>query len=238
MNNRSIFDPRSLVVLAVAANALANPAFAIPIAGQGTWETTLQARDYNGDGIADAFYDTTLDITWVADVLYPKSTAFDPDGNGLVSYADAVAWTASLDLGGTTGWRLPKYEACCHSELYRLYYDTLGNTGQTFGSGGPIDGSGFANTANFRNVTSGFYLLGTDPLVNATDPTTFEGDPLSGYDFRDATEFGSFWPAWAVHDGDVPSVVAPAVPEPQTWALLFAGLALVGVKVRATRRPR
>ena len=39
----------------------------MPISGQGTWETTLQARDFNGDSVIDAYYDTALNITWLAD---------------------------------------------------------------------------------------------------------------------------------------------------------------------------
>jgi hypothetical protein len=49
--------------------ALLHPsAQSAPISGQGTWETTLQNRDLNGDGIADAFYDTQLNVTWLRNV--------------------------------------------------------------------------------------------------------------------------------------------------------------------------
>jgi hypothetical protein len=37
------------------------------VPGQGTWQTTLQARDLDGDGQIDAFYDTVLNITWLRD---------------------------------------------------------------------------------------------------------------------------------------------------------------------------
>lgn len=41
---------------------------AAAVTGQGTWETTLQARDLDGNGVTDAFYDTSLDITWARQV--------------------------------------------------------------------------------------------------------------------------------------------------------------------------
>ena len=34
-----------------------------PVPGQGTWETTLQARDLDKDGYADAFYDISSNLT-------------------------------------------------------------------------------------------------------------------------------------------------------------------------------
>ena len=37
----------------------------IVVPGQGTWETTLQARNLDGDTTTDAFYDTALSITWL-----------------------------------------------------------------------------------------------------------------------------------------------------------------------------
>ena len=51
------------VVSALACSAVAQ---ALPVLGQGTWETTLQARDLNGDSVTDAYYDTSLNITWLA----------------------------------------------------------------------------------------------------------------------------------------------------------------------------
>lgn len=83
----------------------------------GTWATTLQPRDGDGDGTTDAYYDTTLNITWLADTHKIRGTAFDAgnvnqeyDGNndGLVPWAPAVAWAADLTLFGKTDWRLPR----------------------------------------------------------------------------------------------------------------------------------
>ena len=54
-------------VCAAALAALALPAHSDPAPGQGTWETTLQSRDGNHDGVVEAYYDTALNITWSRD---------------------------------------------------------------------------------------------------------------------------------------------------------------------------
>ena len=88
---------------AIAAAWLAGcaAAMAAPVSGQGTWESTLQARDVNGDGVTDAYFDTALNITWLANW----------NANGPMTWADANAWAAGLDVHGVTGWRLPSTAA-------------------------------------------------------------------------------------------------------------------------------
>ena len=52
-----------------------------------------------------AYYDTILDITWLADANYAETTGFDDDG--FMSWEDANTWVSGLDIKGITGWRLP-----------------------------------------------------------------------------------------------------------------------------------
>ena len=41
-------------------------AHSLGIPGQGTWETTLEGRDLDGNPATfEAYYDTVLDITWL-----------------------------------------------------------------------------------------------------------------------------------------------------------------------------
>jgi hypothetical protein len=85
-----------LVVIALSVSSLANAA---SVSGQGTWETTLQARDLDGNlATAEAYYDTALNITWLADANAAGTT---------MTPANANAWAAALDVNGVTGWRLP-----------------------------------------------------------------------------------------------------------------------------------
>jgi hypothetical protein len=68
---------------------------ATPVSGQGTWESTLIGRDLDGDlGTAEAYYDTLLDITWLADVNTGAGTIYDDGGlttDGRMSWLNASA---------------------------------------------------------------------------------------------------------------------------------------------------
>jgi len=50
-------------------------------------------------------YDDVLDITWLQDANYAQTSGFDADG--LMTWADAVAWADTLVFGGFDDWRLP-----------------------------------------------------------------------------------------------------------------------------------
>jgi len=215
---------------------LACAAQAAPVSGQGDWETTLHARDIDGDGSVDAYYDSALNITWLADANAGAGSSFD-DGasttDGDMSWASANAWAASLDVHGVTGWRLPVMApaSTSESELSHMYCVNLGN----FGPCNPLTSTppgtwGFTNTGDFTNLESEWYWTGT-----AADPGTawvWAGDPISAY--HSAEPVGSGNRAWAVRDGDV-----PAVPEPSTCALMLGGAAALFAwsRRRATASP-
>jgi len=49
---------------AVCACLIPMTSHAAPVSGQGTWETTLQARDFDGDtNTIEGWYDTVLGVT-------------------------------------------------------------------------------------------------------------------------------------------------------------------------------
>ncbi len=221
------------------------------VPGQGTWETVLQPRDLDGDGNADAYYDTSRNLTWLADA----------DPIGATDYYTGKAWVDSLNVHGVSGWRLPTivgvaggFPSCDNgysydgsgdcgynvptagSELAHMNQQVLGNLPywSTAGGGGntpPQPGWGLTNTGPFTNLVAGDY---------ATDRTEFSqvyvGEEFVwlyqfGLGYQDAGEV--VLPTthfWAVRDGDV-----TAVPEPGTWALMLAGVAGVGRIVRRRR---
>lgn len=64
-----------------------------------------------------AYYDTVLNITWLADANAGAGSPFDEDfdfpmpggtNDGLMSWANAMAWANSVEVNGVSGWRLPK----------------------------------------------------------------------------------------------------------------------------------
>jgi hypothetical protein len=63
-------------------------ALAAGVPGQGTWETTLQSRDINHDGTVDAFCDTVLNVTWLA------------NANVAVGSSDVAPWAVGAGWDG------------------------------------------------------------------------------------------------------------------------------------------
>ncbi len=66
----------TLVLRRLGAVAMIGSAMASAHAA-GDWASTLQARDINGDGTVDAYYDTALDVTWLAVVNASAGSAGD-----------------------------------------------------------------------------------------------------------------------------------------------------------------
>jgi hypothetical protein len=79
------------VAAGVATVLLAGVAQAAGVPGQGTWETTLQPRDLNGDKVAAAFYDTDLKLTWLRDANVNWSMNWE---------TAVVGWADGFSLGG------------------------------------------------------------------------------------------------------------------------------------------
>jgi Protein of unknown function (DUF1566) len=235
---------------AIAATAMLSlPVHAASVAGQGTWESTLKARDLDGNAATiEAYYDSVLNITWLADASFSKTSGADPDG--LMTWTAAQTWVSALTIGGTTGWRLPSLVdtgalGCnlsysggtdcgynvqtvdaatgqVYSELAHLWYQTLGNKGY-FASGtgaSPQAGWGLSNQGPFSNVQAQYHWTGTTTATNTARAWVFQaGNGLQGNLAKTAP-----YNVWAVHAGDVG--VSP-VPEPEGLALALAGLGVV-----------
>lgn len=233
---------------------------AAPVPGQGTWESTLEARDINGQPVAlDSsnavfYYDNVLDLTWTRNLRM----------NGAANWAISNQWATDLVIGGLTGWRLPHaFDSGAHgcdfsfaggtdcgynvalvdgavtNELAHLFYATLGNRaayapGTGFYRGGTqgIDW-GLVNTAHFQGDFADGYW--TDLLVQA-------GQDPDAYFFRFSD--GNTLPGGngiqamlAVRDGDVWTGLGgggggsgTTVPEPASLGLAVFGL--LGLTVR------
>ncbi len=223
----------SALLLAGAAQGAVDPF-------QGTWTTTLHGRDLNGDKVADAFYDSELKITWLADARL----ADVPPAGGAMAWYDAKTWAENLNFYGVTGWRLPRVLPIDGS-AFRLG----GSTDASTDEGSALPGLGWGKASELGDM---FYVTlgnsrdcGLPPLAGAcnTGPINrlvtdvlqnyFWSDNPDQYPLPDDSRFlfemsqggqGTWLPglkiqAWAVHPGDVPSI-----PEPATSALMLAGL--------------
>ena len=208
------------------------------IALSGAAQATLMGRDLNGSaGSFEAYYDTDLGITWLADA----------NVNGRMTWAAANTWAANLSFtdGVNTydNWRLPTVTdtgtSGCNfadtgtdcgynvdtatGEMAHLFYDELGNKAFYDAAGaGPQTGWGLTNTGPFTNLQANYYWSATEdaPTGNAWNFYFYDGYQ------RTDLKHGGFY-ALAVSPGDV-----AAVPEAQTYALMLAGLGLIGWRVR------
>ncbi len=170
-----------------------------------------------------AYYDDVANLTWLADANHAMTSGHDADG--LMNWYDSMAWAASLNIDGVTGWRLPGSDSCTgincsNSEMGNLHYNVLQNPAGSFINAGP-----------FINLPT------NDGHWSSTDAP----DPTNAYDFffldgtqndhnsnTNTKEFGELY-AWAVHSGDVSAVPVPA-------AVWLFGSGLIGLIGFARRK--
>ena len=232
------FSPAMLGAGLLTALIATMPAQSAPVSGRGDWETTLSGRDLDGNlgNGFEAYYDTSLNITWLA-------TAQAPGGN--LSWVAANAWAASLNEGGVTGWRLPGLspagDGLCHfanvgtdcgynvntadSEIAHLFHISLGNRSALTPAGGVALGAGLGNTGPFSNVFSGDYWT-AQRYAGAPDEQAWFFNTNAGLQMNSNQTFTLA--AWAVRDGDVGA--ASSVPEPQALKLALLGLLGLGLQ--------
>jgi probable HAF family extracellular repeat protein len=211
--------------IALFASLLAAaPVLADPVPGQGTWETTLQPRDLDQDGETDAWYDTVLDITWLADADYLRTSAwvshrytyyapegFSPDGFYAAEFTNYLAGFGYL---GVTSWRLPSLnnpnQGSTSGELEHMFAVTLGNALS------PDEGAGLSNSGPFNNLLQDCYLYDTPisgrPLVNGSGvfAERIEADSFDMTQADNCTTLPGL--PWVVADGDVQPQPEPEVP--------------------------
>ena len=202
--------------------------------GIGTAHAALISR-----ASGQAYYDTDLGITWVADANLAMTSGWDADGR--MSWAGAQDWIAHLNAIaylGATNWRLPgtpqpdttcstviatgQYGGpnCTGSEMGHMFYVGLGGVAnQTLAS------THNANFTLFTNVVASNYYSETVYANNANAHWNFNF--LNGYQGV-TTSTGMH--AWAVSGGDA------VVPVPAALTLFGSALAALGLqRSRASR---
>jgi hypothetical protein len=189
-------------------------------------------------------YDDALNVTWLQDANYAKTSGYDADGR--MNWSAAITWAANLSYGGYSDWRLPtvapvkptgfdytnwasdglhdlSYNITSkNSELSFLFYVELGNAG--YMSIGNVIQSvyGLVNSGPFINFESGRYWSGTEGRHDPVAENAWAFDTGDG--LQQAPNKGQLLYALAVRDGDV----ATPIPEPETYAMMLAGLGLLG----------
>lgn len=189
-----------------------------------------------GNGL---IYDSTQDITWMADANYAKTSGYH--ASGMMDWFEATTWADRLNYGGYDDWRLSStlgtdyYDRCSGTiecsdpgnEMAHLFYNDFGIA----------DGDSIwdAPSGSSRNLFENYSSFGIGEHTYWTD-TKFEygNDPHAdhfdtGYGFlgfSNAETSERF--AWAVRDGDVSAVPVPAA----VWLFGSGLVGLIGVARR------
>jgi hypothetical protein len=211
---------KTLLVLALIASA----------AVTGTAQASLVDR---GNGL---LYDNVLNVTWLQDANYAKTSGYDADGK--MDCSTAITWAADLVYGGFRDWRLAtntpvsggaSYDSnfsyngstdfgynitCPHSELAYMYNVNLGLK-DIYSTTGAYQ----ADLGVFGNCTTGGQA--NVGLVNNLQSSIYwsgaeyshgSGDAWvfsTGHGRQDVFNKGFQFYAWAVRPGDVSAVPVP-----------------------------
>ena len=193
-----------------------------------------------------AVYDTDLNVTWLANANLAATNTFGVSGIdpwGLMTWTAAQSWIGAMnaaDYLGYNDWELPTTRqpdascsiqlggvsygnGCTGSEMGHLFYSELGGVADT-----SIVAIHNANYSLFNNVQNNLYWSRTAYAPNPALAWNFDmARDYQGYSGKATMGFC----AWAVRPGDV-----AAVPEPETWGMMLAGLVLVGAMTKQRLR--
>ncbi|HNA28731.1 MAG TPA: PEP-CTERM sorting domain-containing protein [Thiobacillaceae bacterium] len=148
------------------------------------------------------------------------------DGSATLTVDGLGGGTSSLDFD-LLGFRTIDGYNCC-TDYFRLYLNGAEVFRGVFGMGG--GGSDGVELNSLGAVVSGG---GSSRHIGIGSLTLAAGTNTLRFDYGGLQGFGD--EAWGLDNIAMAGEVAAAVPEPETYALLLAGLGLVGL---ATRRKR
>ena len=211
---------KKILATVVTSLTLATPALA-----------QMLGRDINGHAVdanaTDAVFLFDGQNTWLRDANAAAGSALDDFGDstdGLMVFPSAKLWAESLVVGSFSGWSLPTASACdfyncTSSQMGHLWYTVLGNTKD----------AQIVNKGSFQNLQGEYWTSMRDTEVFG-EGFSYDFVQTFGVEtgFQLSSQEGNGYRALAVRSGDVMA----AVPEPETYAMLLAGLALVGAIAR------
>jgi hypothetical protein len=194
---------------------------------------SLQGRDLDGDPTTyEAYFDSNLNITWLTDANYANTLGLDNEGR--MNWGAANNFVANLNIFGVTGWRLPKTSPVSGMS-FNLEFSNNGSTDRGYalreagwGKASELGNLHYVTLRNDKNnldSTGPFLHLAVNDYWTQT-PNNTEKDSAFFFHFpglQDVASKNFTLNVWPVHDGDV-----AAVPEPHGWALMLAGLAVLG----------
>lgn len=200
----------------VAVAALIMISTSVSAALLGRLSSTPGGTDYQ------AYYDDQLDITWSAAV----------NVNGPDTWANHVGWASLYSIDGVTGWRLPNFDVNGDGNIIHCVTDsTFACLDNELAYMVRVNGFYPMNTGPFSGLDqSGIYVSGTEYALdtNSVWQISLSVNRTPG-GISTSLKSYAFFNAWAVHDGDVASLV----PVPAAAWLFGSGLlGLIGMAKR------
>ncbi len=196
-----------------------------------------------------AYYDTDLNITWLANANLPATEAFGVSGIDQVTNPGGTAtwfvgqdWIAAMNasnggLGylGVNDWRLPKTiqpDSSCFQQFQPPGFDSQGYgincTGSEMGHLANVDGILAGSPSPFTNITASNYWSGTEYAPDTTQ--AWEIYMVAGNQSPFSKNAAGLY-LWPVLDGDI-----AVVPAPPAVYLLATGIGAIVFRVRRRSR--
>ena len=206
-------------------------------------------------------YDDVLNVTWLQDANYAKTSGYDADG--LMAWGEAKTWASNLLFHDSVravvydDWRLARnspegdpfhygwWSASQptgsnllgpHSELSHMYYENLGLIGYDTTYGAWRNDFGiFGNGSNVGQNNVGLILnLQSGEYLSDAEPQPYTDNRPWTFNTNNGDHYLRLWydPYYAWAVRD--GDVA-AIPEPETYAMMLVGLMIVGAEVRRRR---
>jgi hypothetical protein len=185
-------------VVCLIASSASSVVHAAPVSGLGTWESTLQGRDLDGNlATAEAYYDTTLNITWLADASLAASNTFGlPYWTDLGMHATdnyPGIYTNQIEPSGSMDW-----SAALHWIDAMNATNYLGFNGWRLPTMIDIGNNGCAAANDFGGFDCGYNVLtGSAATTVYSELASLWYDTLGNLGYRD-TSGNPFQPGWGL----------------------------------------
>lgn len=180
-----------------------------------------------------AYFDTDLNITWLADTNYALTSGYDADGR--MTFLEALGFVEQLEFGGYGNWRLPtattincESVSCIDASTGEIFENVSGELAYQYhvNLGGDNDAQLLSAAHNENYDLFIWHDTNFYPFFWTSTPSDYYGE---GYQLAVDFMYGNIASGeitnpgvvWAVADGDV---FVSSVPIPAALWLLGSGL--------------